>query len=127
MPPTIPEKRKRENAHSTFNIRFFPSKMVNVNSQIPFNLHNQRLDPSSSSRSARSLSGGYPHPQTEHSNQNSRRPSPSPAPSLQMSGSSNSIHPGDVASVHQSLEQHEPRKPLLNVRLVRGVGIRRAS
>jgi hypothetical protein len=100
--------------------------MVNVNAQIPFNLHNQnlgqRLDPSSS-RSARSHSGGG---RTDYSNQNSRRPSPSPAPSLQLSRSSTSLHPGDVASSHFSIDQ-EPRKPLLNVRLVRGVGRRRAS
>jgi len=100
--------------------------MVNVNAQIPFNLHNQnlgqRLDPSSS-RSARSHSGGA---NADYSSQDSRRPSPSPAPSLQISRSSTSLHPGDVASSHLSLD-HEPRKPLLNVRLVRGLGKPRAS
>jgi len=99
-------------------------KMVNVNAQIPFNLHNQnigqRLGPSSS-RSARSHSNTHP------SNQNSRQPSPSPAPSLSMSRSSSSLqHPGDIASSHFSLRD-ESKKPLLNVRLVRGVGTRRAS
>lgn len=99
--------------------------MVNVNAQIPFNLHNQnlghRLDPSSS-RSTRSRSGANPN----DSNENSRRPSPSPAPSIQLSRSSNSLLHGDVSSSHFSLD-NEPKKPLLDVRLVRGVGRRRAS
>ena len=103
------------------------SKMVNVNAQLPFNLHNQkldqRLDPSSS-RSARSHSGGA---HVNYSNQNSRRPSPSPAPSIQLSRSSASLpHPGDVASSKISLDI-EPRKPPLNVRLVRSIEKRRAS
>lgn len=104
-------------------------KMVNVNTQIPFNLHGQNLatplDPSSSR--SHSVGGANNNNNTNpanYSRENSRRPSPSPAPSLQMSGSSTSLHPGDVAS---SLD-HEPRKPLLNVRLVRGVvGPRRTS
>jgi len=97
--------------------------MVNVNVQIPFNLHNQnlgqRFDPSSSSRSARSDSGGV---RTSYSNQNSRRPSLSPASSLHASRSTASLsHPEDLSLYT------EPRKPILNVRLVRGAGRRRVS
>jgi hypothetical protein len=96
---------------------------VNVNAQIPFNLHNQNLGGRLGPSSSRSHSGGA----NANSNQNSRQPSPSPVPSLHMSRSSGSLqHPGDVASLHYSLD-NEPKKPILNVRLVRGVGTRRAS
>jgi len=124
LPRVIDHQRMKERLGNI--VRSKEDKMVNVNAQIPFNLHNQnlgqRLDPSSS-RSARSRSGGA---NADYSSENSRRPSPSPAPSLQISRSSTSLHPGDVASAHFSVD-HEPRKPLLNVRLVRGVGKQRAS
>lgn len=88
--------------------------MVNVNVQIPFNLHNQPMgvgENASSSRSARrSISGGANT--SSSSMQNSRAASPSP--SLLMAGS--------IASF-----EVEPRQPILNVRLVRGVGRGRAS
>ena len=97
--------------------------MVNVNAQIPFNLHNQNLGGRLGPSSSRSHSAGA----NPNSNQNSRQPSPSPVPSLHMSRSSGSLqHPGDVASSHYSLD-NEPRKPILNVRLVRGAGTRRSS
>ena len=97
-------------------------KMVNVNVQIPFNLHNQnlgqRFDPSSS-RSLRSNSGDI---HASYSNQNSRRPSLSPVSSLHASHSTASLsHPEDLSLYT------EPRKPILNVRLVRCIGSRRAS
>jgi hypothetical protein len=104
-------------------VRSKEGKMVNVNAQIPFNLHNQknlgqRFDPSSS-RSLRSSSGGI---HTSCSNQDSRRPSLSPATSLRASRSTASLtHPEDL-----SLET-EPKKPILNVKLVRCPGRRRAS
>ena len=89
-------------------------KMVNVNVQIPFNLHNQPIGvggTASSSRSARrSLSGGANT--SSSSMQNSRAASPSP--SLLLTGSIASF---DV----------EPRQPILNVRLVRGVSRGRSS
>lgn len=96
--------------------------MVNVNVQIPFNLHNQNLgqlfDPSSS-RSLRSSSGGI---HTSCSNQDNRRPSLSPATSLRPSRSTASLsHPEDL-----SLET-EPKRPILNLKLVRCPGRRRAS
>ena len=88
--------------------------MVNVNVQIPFNLHNQPMgvgENASSSRSARrSISGGANT--SSSSMQNSRAASPSP--SLLMAGS--------IASF-----EVEPRQPILYVRLVRGVGRGRAS
>ena len=91
--------------------------MVNVNAQIPFNLHNQNLGGLLGPSSSRSHSAGA----NANSNQNSRQPSPSPGPSLHMSRSSGSLqHLGDVID-------NEPKKPILNVRLVRGVGTRRAS
>jgi hypothetical protein len=97
-------------------------KMVNVNVQIPFNLHNQNLGQRfgpSSSRSLRSNSGGA---RISYSNQDSRRPSLSPASSLRASRSTASLsHPEDL-----SLET-EPKKPILNVKLVRCAGRRRAS
>lgn len=89
---------------------------MNVNVQIPFNLHNQPVglggNASSSRSDRRSPSGGA---NTSSSQQNSRAASPSP--SLLMTGSITSLPSFEV----------EPRQPILNVRLVRGVGRGRAS
>ena len=87
---------------------------MNVNVQIPFNLHNQPIGvggTASSSRSARrSLSGGA---NTSSSSMQNSRPA-SPSPSLLLTGS--------IASF-----EVEPRQPILNVRLVRGVSRGRSS
>jgi len=119
--PQVDNQKMKERLSNI--VRSKEGKMVNVNVQIPFNLHNQnlgqRFDPSSSSRSARSDSGGV---RTSYSNQNSRRPSLSPASSLHASRSTASLsHPEDLSLYT------EPRKPILNVRLVRGAGRRRVS
>lgn len=114
-------------------------KMVNVNTPLPFNLHNRdihgrRFDPSSS-RSARSRSAhatlggptGYgPEMLPEVP---SRMPSYSPtrdrdpSPSLETSGSTTSLRPGDASYLPPDVEaENGGRRPILNVRLVRGGG-----
>ncbi|KAI6040219.1 hypothetical protein EDC04DRAFT_1524518 [Pisolithus marmoratus] len=88
--------------------------MVNVNSQFPFNLHNQRLDEPSPSRSSRNVSGGT-YGSSHHA-------SPSPRPSLKKSHSSISIHPDQEEDLFSSqvLAPNGNRLPaILNVRLVR--------
>lgn len=96
--------------------------MVNVNVHIPFNLHNQnlgqRFDPSSS-RSLRSNSGGA---HASYSNLDSRRASLSPASSHRASHSTTSLSHLEDFSLEAEL-----KKPILNVKLVRCVGRRRAS
>ncbi|KAF9227167.1 hypothetical protein BS17DRAFT_450300 [Gyrodon lividus] len=94
-------------------VRSKEGKMVNVNVQFPFNLHNQELGEHSSSQSSRNVSGG--------TCASSRRASPSPRRSLQKSPSSTSIH-HDVEELVTS--QHIPPNsnrpaPILNVRLVK--------
>ncbi|KIM76128.1 hypothetical protein PILCRDRAFT_655315 [Piloderma croceum F 1598] len=86
--PTLPlprvvdhQKMKERLGHI---VRSKEGKMVNVNAQIPFNLHNQNLGGRLGPSSSRSHSGGA----NANSNQNSRQPSPSPGPSLHMSRSS---------------------------------------
>lgn len=89
------------------------TKMVNVNAQFPFNLHNQHLDEPSPSRSSRNVSGG--------TYGSGSRASLSPRPSLKKSHSSVSIHP-DQEDLFSSpvLATNGNRLPaILNMRLVK--------
>ncbi|KAI6021519.1 hypothetical protein BKA83DRAFT_674484, partial [Pisolithus microcarpus] len=90
-----------------------PTKMVNVNAQFPFNLHNQHLDEPSPSRSSHNVSGG--------TYGSSRHASPSPRPSLKKSHSSTSIHPDqeDLFSSQVLAANGNHLPAILNVRLVR--------
>ncbi|KAI6134643.1 hypothetical protein EV401DRAFT_2063578 [Pisolithus croceorrhizus] len=89
------------------------TKMVNVNAQFPFNLHNQHLDEPSPSRSSRNVSGG--------TYGSSRHASPSPRPSLKKSHSSISLHPDqeDLFSSQVLAANGNHLPAILNVRLVR--------
>lgn len=89
------------------------TKMVNVNAQFPFNLHNQHLDEPSPSRSSHNVSGG--------TYGSSRHASPSPRPSLKKSHSSTSIHPDqeDLFSSQVLAANGNHLPAILNVRLVR--------
>lgn len=121
--------------------------MVNVNTPLPFNLHNrslhQRLD-MSSSRSDHSISGHTSpvRPLASTSNMRvtidpsipprargraTRTLSPSlsrdPSPSLETSRSTSSLHPGDASYLPPEEDpEYGVRKPILNVRLVRHYG-----
>lgn len=118
--------------------------MVNVNTPLPFNLHNrslhQRLD-MSSSRSDHSISEPTSPVRPLASTSETRlhitveppkirtrgrgtRPSPSPSrdpsPSLETSRSTSSLHPGDASYLPPEEDpEHGARRPILNVRLVR--------
>ncbi|KIJ68077.1 hypothetical protein HYDPIDRAFT_37644 [Hydnomerulius pinastri MD-312] len=88
-------------------------KMVNVNAQFPFNLHNQELGEPSLSRSSRNVSGG--------TYSSSRQASPSPCRSLQKSRSSTSVHreaEDPSSSQHLPSNDYQPVS-ILNVRLVK--------
>lgn len=89
------------------------TKMVNVNAQFPFNLHNQHLDEPSPSRSSHNVSGG--------TYGSSRHASPSPRPSLKKSHSTTSIHPDqeDLFSSQVLAANGNHLPAILNVRLVR--------
>lgn len=106
-------------------------KMVNVLSAVPFNL---RHEPSSargnmsSSRSGRSVSANQNHLPTVDSD-GSLTSLRSPRPSLgatSRSHSATSLHPGS-ASYIPPLEDGIEREPILNVRLVGGLGPRQSS
>ncbi|KAH9858996.1 hypothetical protein C2E23DRAFT_28215 [Lenzites betulinus] len=107
-------------------------KMVNVNQPLPFNLHGRphaRFDRSvsanttppraSSSAAYRDAPHGHAHANRVPSYSNSREPSPS----IQTSRSTSSLHPGDASYLPpESDPEGGSRRPILNVRLVRGPG-----
>lgn len=111
--------------------------MVNVNTPLPFNLHNVTLghtDPSSSrsarSRSAHPVMGGLAEPSTDMlPDLPSRVSSYSPtrerdvSPPIPTSRSTSSLHPGDASYLPPEADPDGGnRRPILNLRLVRGAG-----
>ncbi|RPD78109.1 hypothetical protein L226DRAFT_283649 [Lentinus tigrinus ALCF2SS1-7] len=120
-------------------VRSKEGKMVNVNQPLPFNLHNRPTY----GRTDRSLSANTTPPRptssTSHSNPSPDSPSaagypnqphdPSyaasrdPSPSIQTSRSTSSLHPGDASYLPPEADPDGGvRRPILNVRLVRGPG-----
>lgn len=114
--------------------------MVNVNQPLPFNLHNRRSygrqdrsvsvntkspRPTSSASPSNPSPGspfgpGYP----THPNIPSYTPSRDPSPSIQTSHSTSSLHPGDASYLPPEADPDGgTRRPILNVRLVRGSGM----
>ena len=109
--------------------------MVNVNTVLPFNLHNKdvpgrRVDPSSSrstrSRSAHPTMGGpsgygpemlpeVPSRMASYSPTRDRDPSPP----LEVGQSITSLHPGDASYLPEGEDDNGNRRPILNVRLVK--------
>jgi len=103
-------------------VRAKEGKMVNVNAQLPFNLHNRSLDPSATR--SRSVSA---HHQPAASTSQHRVPSYSPqrteSPSIQTSRSTSSLHPGDASYLPPEANPESGiRKPAFSVRLVRTAG-----
>ena len=112
-------------------------RMVNVNTPLPLNLHNKdvlgrRLDPSSSrsarSRSAHATMGGptgngpemLPEVPSRVASYSPTRDRDLPPP-LEASRSTTSLRPGDASYLPEG-DENESRRPLLNVKLVRGAG-----
>lgn len=111
--------------------------MVNVSTPLPFNLHNAthgHADPSSSrstrSRSAHPVMGGLAEASTDMlPDLPSRISSYSPtrgrdvSPSIPTSRSTSSLHPGDASYLPPEADTDGAnRRPILNMRLVRGAG-----
>lgn len=116
--------------------------MVNVNAQLPFNIHNKphhRLhgrsdrslsmhrDPSCPGASASRTQPSSPTAAAFEHSSAARMPSYSrsrdPSPSIQTSHSTTSLHPGDASYLPPDADPDGgPRGPLFNVRLVRGDG-----
>lgn len=112
--------------------------MVNVNTPLPFNLHNKlthgHADPSSSrsarSRSAHPVMGGLAESSTDMlPDLPSRISSYSPtrgrdlSPSIPTSRSTSSLHPGDASYLPPEADPDGGNKrPILNMRLVRSAG-----
>ena len=109
--------------------------MVNVNQPLPFNLHNRpaygRTDRSLSANTTppRPTSSTNPSPDSPsaaaYPNQHapSYTPSREPSPSIQTSRSASSLHPGDASYLPpESDPENGARRPILNARIVRGVG-----
>lgn len=120
-------------------ITFSCRKMVNVNAPLPFNLHNKLAhghhDASSSrsgtrSRSAHPVMGGLVESSTDMlPDLPSRISSYSPtrgrdlSPSLPTSRSTSSLQPGDASYLPPEADpEGGNKKPILNMRLVRGTG-----
>lgn len=106
--------------------------MVNVNAQIPFNLHNRPLsatfDPSSS-RSASTSTHRYARPSAYHRtyvdpNAVYAVPSPSRQASISRSASNVSLRyeNGFIGTEEDNGTEGYPTNPILNVRLVRAPG-----
>ncbi|KAI0633497.1 hypothetical protein C8Q77DRAFT_1057605 [Trametes polyzona] len=103
-------------------VRSKEGKMVNVNQPLPFNLHGRPPH----ARPDRSLSANTtpPRASTTHT---TRVPSYStsrePSPSIQTSRSTSSLHPGDASYLPPEADPDGGnRRPILNIRLVRGPG-----
>ncbi|KAF8965640.1 hypothetical protein BDZ97DRAFT_1918190 [Flammula alnicola] len=111
-------------------VRSKEGKMVNVNSRLPFNLHNKKLsvtiEPSSSSRSASSSTNNRPSlnfsplSSTPHTHAQVQAHVGAPLTSVQHPDVSRS---SSVASRETSTHDSDKsiRSPILNVRLVRGL------
>lgn len=128
--------------HGVIHVPIFAAltyrRMVNVNANLPFNLHNKalhdQLEPSSSpsvrSRSAHAVMGGFSESASEILHEpHSRMQSCSPtrgrdlSPSLETSRSNTSLHPGDASYLPPEADpEGGSRRPILNMRLVRGAG-----
>ncbi|KAJ7461560.1 hypothetical protein FB451DRAFT_1268574 [Mycena latifolia] len=103
-------------------VRAKERKMVNVNSQIPFNLHNRVITPNPSLSRSVSLSTGHrDHPAAVSSTYDAREPltvqlrSP---PSPLNSGRNESHSKSRSISLSRNQLDEEPSNPILNVRLV---------
>ncbi|KAI0694276.1 hypothetical protein BC835DRAFT_1016829 [Cytidiella melzeri] len=124
-------------------VRAKEGKMVNVSTDLPFNLANRvlhgrlgEIEPSSSSSRSRSahatLSGGASSssplgshsPQSfSHSQSPPPRPHREPSPSIQTSRSNSSLHPGDASYLPPEADAaNGVRGPILSARLVRKPG-----
>lgn len=131
--------QKRLPSHSTSRISI-PllecRKMVNVNQPLPFNLHNRPAyghterslstnttppRPTSSSNPSPDSPSTSAYPNPHHAP--SYTPSREPSPSIQTSRSTSSLHPGDASYLPPEADPDGGvRRPILNVRLVRGPG-----
>ncbi|KAF8149345.1 hypothetical protein B0H34DRAFT_182472 [Crassisporium funariophilum] len=129
--------RSKEGCVATFSVIYRYSvfhllrKMVNVNSRLPFNLHNKKLsvtiDPSSSSRSASSST--HPRPSLNFSPLPSTTPSNGQVQAHVGAPLTTAVHPtvsrsSSMASRETSAHESDPsttRTPILNIRLVRGL------
>ncbi|KAI0745626.1 hypothetical protein C8Q76DRAFT_704223 [Earliella scabrosa] len=116
-------------------VRSKEGKMVNVNQPLPFNLHNRpaygQTDRSLSANTTppRPTSSTNPSPDSPsaaaYPNQHapSYTPSREPSPSIQTSRSASSLHPGDASYLPPEADPDGGvRRPILNVRLIRGPG-----
>ncbi|GJE92840.1 hypothetical protein PsYK624_089980 [Phanerochaete sordida] len=115
-------------------VRSKEGKMVNVNTPLPFNLHNKLdVDPSNPrparSRSAHPVMGGLPESSTDMLPElPSRVSSYSPTRGRDLSPShtsrsTTSLHPGDASYLPpEAYPDDSSRRPILNMRLVRGPG-----
>ncbi|KAI0674889.1 hypothetical protein C8Q78DRAFT_1075237 [Trametes maxima] len=131
---TVDHDRMRERLGTI--VRSKEGKMVNVNQPLPFNLHGRpphaRTDRSLSANTTppRASSSAGPTPESSTAAGNGQRPrlpsySPSrePSPSIQTSRSTSSLHPGDASYLPPEADpENGHRRPILNVRLVRGPG-----
>ena len=113
-------------------------KMVNVSQKLPFNMHNRPTY----GRQDRSLSSNATpprHTSASHTNPSPDSPTTStfphmpasrpyadsrdPSPSIQTSRSTSSLHPGDASYLPPEADPDgAARRPILNIRLVRGPG-----
>ncbi|KAH9940376.1 uncharacterized protein BXZ73DRAFT_42919 [Epithele typhae] len=100
-------------------VRSKEGKMVNVNQKLPFNMHNRptyRQDRSTNPSPESPSTSAFPH---HHRRTHSRDPSPS----IQTSRSTSSLHPGDASYLPPEADPDGiVRKPILNLRLIRGHG-----
>ncbi|KAL4073813.1 hypothetical protein V8B97DRAFT_2003529 [Scleroderma yunnanense] len=109
QPRVVDHQKLKERLGSVLKSK--ETKMVNVNAQFPFNLHNQRVEDPSPSRSSRNISGG--------THGSSRHASPSPHSSLKRSQSSTSVHADQDMSSSQVLAAYNRHPAILNVKLVK--------
>ncbi|KAI0644706.1 hypothetical protein C8Q79DRAFT_1011721 [Trametes meyenii] len=131
---TVDHDRMRERLGTI--VRSKEGKMVNVNQPLPFNLHGRpphaRPDRSLSANTTppRASSSAGPTPESSTAAGKGQQPrlpsySPSrePSPSIQTSRSTSSLHPGDASYLPPEADpENGHRRPILNVRLVRGPG-----
>jgi len=124
-------------------VRAKENKMVNVSTDLPFNLANKVLhgrlsdvEPSSSSSRSRSAHaaltggaactpalGGRRAPSYSHSHSPPPRAGRDPSPSIQTSRSNSSLHPGDASYLPPEADPtNGVRGPILSARLVRRPG-----
>ncbi|KZT71643.1 hypothetical protein DAEQUDRAFT_763511 [Daedalea quercina L-15889] len=96
-------------------VRAKEGKMVNVNTPLPFNLHNRPLhDPSSRSASA------HLDPSAAQRRVSGSPPRDDSASSIPTSRSTSSLQPGDASYLPPEADPEYGHRTVLNVRLVRG-------